>query len=201
VSEITPTRSVLIELREERRAMREGYAFLDEKCLLLAAEIVRELSRYDEARKAFDDAWQTALAAVAAAVGRHGLRDLAVYEPLDLSPATLAIRRRPLLGITLLSAKLEALPSTGPPAVLTTPEGDARRRAFAQVVQVGAPCAAILGNLERLYHEYRRSIRRTRALQDVLLPEIDATVGEIETRLEELEQEDAIVMRQRRDAR
>jgi vacuolar-type H+-ATPase subunit D/Vma8 len=32
-------------------------------------------------------------------------------------------------------------------------------------------------------------------LQDVLLPELDRTVCDIETRLEELEQEDAIWMR------
>ena len=43
--------------------------------------------------------------------------------------------------------------------------------------------------------EYRRAVRRARALQDVLLPELDRTVYEIETRLEELEQEDAIWMR------
>ncbi len=39
-------------------------------------------------------------------------------------------------------------------------------------------------------------MRRARALQDVLLPELDRTLHDIETRLEELEQEDAIWMRQ-----
>ena len=42
-------------------------------------------------------------------------------------------------------------------------------------------------------------MRRARALQDVLLPELDRTLYEIETRLEELEQEDAIWMRPRHD--
>jgi hypothetical protein len=41
-------------------------------------------------------------------------------------------------------------------------------------------------------------VRRARALQDVLLPELDRAVGDLETRLEELEQEDAIWMRQGR---
>ena len=40
------------------------------------------------------------------------------------------------------------------------------------------------------------SVRRARALQDVLLPEIDRSLYDIETRLDELEQEDAIWMRQ-----
>ena len=37
---------------------------------------------------------------------------------------------------------------------------------------------------------------RARALQDVMLPELDRTIGEIDSRLEELEREDAIWMRQ-----
>jgi V/A-type H+/Na+-transporting ATPase subunit D len=52
----------------------------------------------------------------------------------------------------------------------------------------------VAGNLERLSLEYRRSVRRARALQDVMLPELDRTIDEIENRLEELEREDAISM-------
>ena len=34
--EVTPTRSVALELADERRLMRQGYEFLDEKRMLLA---------------------------------------------------------------------------------------------------------------------------------------------------------------------
>jgi ribosome-associated toxin RatA of RatAB toxin-antitoxin module len=53
--------------------------------------------------------------------------------------------------------------------------------------------------LARLY-EYRRTVRRVRALQDVLLPELDADIADIDTRLEDIEREDAIAMRFRRAA-
>lgn len=59
------------------------------------------------------------------------------------------------------------------------------------------PLAAVTGNLERLSQEYRRSVRRARALQDVLLPELGRSIRGIETRLEELEQEEAVLMRRR----
>ncbi len=68
------------------------------------------------------------------------------------------------------------------------------------LIEAATPVAASAGNLERLQREYRRSARRARALQDVLLPEADRTRSELETRLEELEQEDAIWMRQRASA-
>ena len=70
-------------------------------------------------------------------------------------------------------------------------------RAFVALVEAAAELAAVSGNLERLSFEYQRSVRRARALQDVLLPELDESVYRIETRLEELEQEDAISMRHR----
>ncbi len=81
------------------------------------------------------------------------------------------------------------------PAVDCSPEAMACRRAFGHLLAEAVPLAAVAGNLERLQQEYRHAVRRARALQDVLLPELDRTVYEIETRLAELEQEDAIWMR------
>ena len=49
MSDANPTRSVVIEMKDERRAMHEGYVFLDEKCLLLAGEILRELAQIGRA--------------------------------------------------------------------------------------------------------------------------------------------------------
>jgi hypothetical protein len=76
-------------------------------------------------------------------------------------------------------------------------EAEACRRAFVALVAAAADLAAVRGNLVRLSFEYRRSVRRARALQDVLLPELDQAVYRVETRIEELEQEDAISMRHR----
>jgi V/A-type H+-transporting ATPase subunit D len=53
----------------------------------------------------------------------------------------------------------------------------------------------VSGNLERLSREYRRSVRRARALQDVLLPEVERELRGVETGLEELDQQDLISMR------
>ena len=64
------------------------------------------------------------------------------------------------------------------------------------LLAAAAPLAAVTGNLERLSQEYRRSVRRARALQDVMLPELDRDIADVEGRLEELEQGDAIWMRQ-----
>ena len=75
---------------------------------------------------------------------------------------------------------VDALPAFDP-----SPEAEACRRAFAVLLAAATPLAAAAGNLQRLSLEYQRSVRRARALQDVLLPELDRSVYEIETRLEE----------------
>jgi V/A-type H+/Na+-transporting ATPase subunit D len=195
MSDLTPTRSVVLELKDERRAMHEGYVFLDEKCLLLAGEMLRELERYSELQRAFLRTWDTAIATLQAAVARNGLEGLQVYPPADLSAASVHRVPRSLMGVALQEAELQLVPAPSPAGVDRTPEAEACRRAFRQLLATAAPLAALAGNLERLQQEYRRAVRRARALQDVLLPELDRTVYDIETRLEELEQEDAIWMR------
>jgi V/A-type H+-transporting ATPase subunit D len=99
------------------------------------------------------------------------------------------------MGVRLQQASWSADGAASAKAVMPSPEAEACRLAFAAVLAAGAKLAAVSGNLERLSLEYRRSVRRARALQDVMLPELDHTIGDIEGRLEELEQEDAIWMR------
>ena len=196
MSDATPTRSVVLEMKDERRAMHEGYVFLDEKCLLLAAEILRELTRYGALRRDFVALHSVAIDALEAAIARHGLHGLQVYPAANLSGARLRDTRRAVMGVRLQAVALDAGSFAGLTPVDPSPEGETCRRAFAALLAPAASLAAVAGNLERLSLEYQRSARRARALQDVLLPELDRSVYEIESRLEELEQEDAIWMRQ-----
>jgi V/A-type H+-transporting ATPase subunit D len=196
MSEASPTRAVVLELKDEQRAMHEGYVFLDEKCLLLAGEILRELERHGRLQREFLALNDAALAALQAAVARHGLRGLQVYPPADLGAAQVRTRMHALMGVRLQEAEFDAGAATAEEAVNRSPEAEACRRAFAAVLAAAATIAAVSGNLERLSFEYRRSVRRARALQDVMLPELDHSIYDIENRLEELEQEDAIWMRQ-----
>ncbi len=195
MSEVSPTRSAVIEMKDERRAMHEGYVFLDEKCLLLAGEILRELERYGRQQSEMLALHDAAAMALLAAAMRHGLQGLQVYPPADLSDARVRTHAHALMGVRLQEALLEVGAATAAEAVNRSPEAESCRRAFAAVLVAATDVAALSGNLERLSFEYRRSVRRARALQDVMLPELDRSIYDVENRLEELEQEDAIWMR------
>lgn len=195
MADVSPTRSAVLEMKDERRAMHEGYVFLDEKCLLLAGEILRQLHDHARLQAAFGARHVQALDRLAAAVARHGLEGLQVHPAEDASDATVQARLRTLMGVRLQTTQWQPGSVQAAAAVLPSPEAEACRAAFAAALATAAELAAVAGNLERLSAEYRRAVRRARALQDVMLPELDRGIADIEGRLEELEQEDAVWMR------
>lgn len=194
----SPTRSRLIALGEERRAMREGYVFLDEKCLLLAAEMLAELKRYETLKPACDVARQAAGQMLAAALQRHGLDGLSVYPAHPAAGIELAITRSSLLGIALRRVDARPKAVATAPAVFPSPEAEACRGAFSALAIAATSLAACAGNLLRLYQEYRRTVRRGSAIHDVVLPELELQIAEIDSRLDEMEREEALCTRGRR---
>jgi V/A-type H+-transporting ATPase subunit D len=198
VSEVTPTRSTVIALAEERHAMHDSYVFLDEKCLLLAQGLMKELRSYRRLSADLRVASGEAAAALQGALARHGLEGLQCYPATDLADAAPAVKRLRLMGVALQEAALELVGRPRLEPVNPSPEAEACRESHVRVTQLAAELAAVSGNLERLHREYRRSVRRVRALQDVLLPEVDRTINEIETSLEDLEREEAVWLRHRR---
>lgn len=195
MSDRNPTRTALLELQDEQRAMHEGYVFLDEKCLLLAGEMLRQLARLAGLRQALEAAQARAAQALQAALGRHGLAGLGWQPPRPQAGAVGTVTPGMLMGVRLQTARWTSDDQPPPPAIAASPEMRDLRAAYAALIEAAAPLAAVQGNLERLSQEYRRSVRRARALQDVLLPELTRDIGDIATRIEELEQQDAITMR------
>ncbi|SCZ50238.1 V-type ATP synthase subunit D [Thiohalomonas denitrificans] len=191
---LTPTPSVLQELQNERLVVQEGYGFLDEKRLLLAAEILRQLDRYRHLHREYLELHESAAGALREAVVRHGLEGLQIYPPAtDLESAELQGESRTVLGVTVTDSRLHGETNLSPPpAADPSPEARRCRDLFNELVKRSAPLAAITGNLERLLDEYRRTERRARALEDVLLPEIEHQLREVSTRLEELDQEETV---------
>jgi len=59
-------------------------------------------------------------------------------------------------------------------------------------VRQGATLAELSGNIHRLLLEYRLTERRARALENIILPEIDQALGDMSVHLEEMELEDVI---------
>ncbi len=103
------------------------------------------------------------------------------------------------LGVFLQRAEGE-LEVGAPTATACNPSPESRcaADAFERLLHTDIVLALASGNLERLLHEYRRTERRARALEDVVLPELSATIDHVDEQLAEQEHEEAARMRLRR---
>jgi V/A-type H+-transporting ATPase subunit D len=199
--DIVATRSALLELKDEQRFTREGHELLDQKLMLLAAEILRWLARYDSVRARLFEAQRAARKALAEAVARHGTDELAVHPPGRLDLEALNIDSQSFLGVPVANA--HGSPTAQKPAVSAanpSPEARRCRERHAELVSIAVEAAVLQGNLIRLLAEYRRTERRARALENLVLPELELTLKLIEEQLEEQDQEEAAQVRLRRGA-
>lgn len=196
MAEVADTKSAALALADERDLMRQGYEFLDEKRMLLAAEMLRALARHRALEAQLLDALQQARAALRRALQRHGLGALQAYPPAVCVSAPPATARSLFLGVPLLG--VIATPGAqrrDDDAVDASPEALACALAFADLSAPLARLGASSGNLERLSAEYRRTERRARALENVLLPEIAASLKAVQEHLDVADQEEAVRVR------
>jgi V/A-type H+-transporting ATPase subunit D len=194
--EVLATRVAFLELKDERRLVQEGYELLDEKRVLLAAEIMRQLRRHGALQAGIARLETAALAALEAAVAMHGLDSLTVEPKLELQSALLGVHETSFLGLRLVEAQLGD--GTAPAAAAArpaTPEARACALAYRRLLAQYAELAACDASLLRLVREYVRTERRARALENVVLPEIDTTLRFIEEQLDALDQEEAVRVR------
>jgi V/A-type H+-transporting ATPase subunit D len=197
MAETAATRSAALALADERALMRQGYRFLDEKRVLLAAELLRRLQTHRAQEAALLAQVQGAAAALRAALQRHGLEGLQAYPGAEPVAAPTTTRQR-FLGVSLLHAALvhpRAGDAADRHAVDPSPEARDCRAAFEALLAPLAVLAASSGNLERLGAEYRRTERRARALENVLLPEVEHALKAIDGHLELADQEETVRIR------
>jgi V/A-type H+-transporting ATPase subunit D len=196
--EQAPTRAAVLALKEEHTVVGEAYEFLDEKRLLLAAELLKQLDVYERLLAEFDTLSGDAGRSLIAAVERHGLQGLSAYPAETLDESRLDTEKRNFLGVTLVATALTVSGTdlhNRVPACNPSFEAETCRLAFQEMLQQSAVLAGISGNLHRLLSEYRLTERRAKALENVILPEIEQTLDEMTTHLEELELEDTIRVR------
>jgi len=186
----SPTRSALLGLRQEQQAMREGTVFLDEKCLLLAAEIMSQLRALQALEARMAPARGRIRDTLAAALRRHGLNGLQCQPPATPGTRQWRTHARSLLGVMLVDAAVEGDVGPAPPAVNPSPEAADCRAAWSEWIALVARRANLQSNLWRLHGEYRRTARRVRALEDVLLPELGHEADAMDAALEATEQEE-----------
>lgn len=191
------SRAELLELRREHEVVEEGHRLLDERRVLLARELLARLKAFDQRFEAFADREKQAHAALIEATERMGLEQLEVYPPLDLTALETVRETARFIGITFDGVRLAELPEPKRerPPVFEFEQAEAAAGQFAGLLEEALGLATDIAQLLKLEAEYRRTQRRVRALEKILLPELEAEQKVIENALEELEIEEAVRVR------
>jgi V/A-type H+-transporting ATPase subunit D len=194
-----PTRSALLALKDEQLVVNEAYVFLDEKRLLLAAELLRQLKQYNKLNDQLQNLQRQSRQTMQVALMFHGLEGLQIYPAGAEDGTVLKHDTRNFMGVTLVETELltkklndQQVTETNIFATFPSARVEACRRLYSDIIKHSAIAAGISGNLYRLLSEYRLTERRSRALENVILPEIKQDLSEMTQHLEELDLEDAI---------
>lgn len=192
-NELVPTRSALLELRAEQDAIEEAYDFLDEKRLMLAAETIQQMSVYQDLLEQLEQLHRDARETTQKVVYRHGLRGGRVYPADDETTARVSRKQRNYMGVTLVEMNLElGLYGEAPLPSNPSPEARECKQIYKKIILLNANMAAISGNIQRLLREYQRTQRRARALENVVIPELQSDVQTMTISLEEMDQEEVV---------
>ena len=191
------SRAELLELRREHEVVEEGHRLLDERRVLLARELLARLKAFDQRFDTFAEREKQAHAALIEATERMGLEQLEVYPPLDLSALETVRETVKFIGIKFDGVRLAGLPEPKRERapVFDSDQAEAAAGRFAGLLEEALGLASDIAQLLKLEAEYRRTQRRVRALEKILLPELEAEQKVLENALEELEIEEAVRVR------
>jgi V/A-type H+-transporting ATPase subunit D len=199
MAEIIPTRGAALALAEEKRFIETGYEFLDEKRMLLASTLLAELDHWRAARARYDARQGQAVAALKAAIARHGVAALLRYPAPAGAAQGLSLVTYNFLGLGLIKPPTVSWAGPGPVVTLdASTAAEDCRDAFAALLPLAIEVAVHAANIRRLIREYRATERRARALENVILPETVANLAAITEYLDESDQEEALRIRNAR---
>jgi V/A-type H+/Na+-transporting ATPase subunit D len=199
--QVSPSRVALLELKDERRLVEEGFELLDEKRVLIAARIRRELERHRRLAREFEARHGRIRARFASAIASHGLDELDCMPGASCETSRLELVPDRFLDIELLEVDVAAgaFALEHEPLVPAPLVHDLAHLEH-QAIECAARLAASEVSLRRLLHEYVRTERRARALENILMPEIRGTQRFVEEQLDGLDQEEAVRVRRGRSA-
>jgi V/A-type H+-transporting ATPase subunit D len=188
--DLPATKANLLRLKDDLALAREGRQLLDEKREILLRELFRHLADLKRCRKEADLALADAYAALREACLALG-RDAAARAALaQREPPEVSAQERSILGVVVPILRCEALraaPSWG--LLGTSIELDVARERFRSAMSRLVALAEVETAFRSLAAELRRTQKRINALQNLLIPQYQETVGYIEGSLEERERE------------
>jgi V/A-type H+/Na+-transporting ATPase subunit D len=199
------TRMGLLEVRARRLVAQRGARLLRAKREVLSGELVRLMRQVLEGRASLDEALREAVRALELARALEGAPRVASLGwnagrvvPVEVTPRRVwGVPTPQVSGPSLVRAPWERGAS---PASFSPSAAEAARR-HEEALEILLRIATRELHLARLGEEVRATSRRINALEQLLLPQLDAEARRVAGALDERDREDAVRLKRFRGKR
>lgn len=187
---VSPTKSALIRLRDELTFAREGKELLTQKREVLVMELLGLQDDAQQAREELDDLLARTYRAFGRAAARNGFDGLGRLAQATPAFPDVRVRQRSVMGVVIpIISRPPAPPPVRYGALGVAPAADRAAELIRKVIEKLLEVAEIETAIYRLAVETRKTLRRERALENLFIPQYQATVKYIQESLEEKERE------------
>lgn len=194
--QIAPTKTNLLNLKQQRSFAIEGHELLEQKRDILTAELMGMINTAADIQEKIDDRLAEAYQLLEKALIAHGkgiLKQLAATMPIS---SYVDITSRKVMGIALPSVDVTIKEKKPYYSFLNTDtEIDAAVIKFREILDDLGKLAQTRISVLRLAKEAQKTIRRVNALEKIYLPDYEESIQYIQNMLEESEREAFFVLK------
>ena len=195
-NDITPTRSVLIELKRKIKTTKSGYKIMKMKRDGLIIEFFNVMEKAKAMRGSVASDYETAMVKIAIAS--------AVEGEIAVKSAAYALKTEPRVKVGsksimgMMVPKVEAdvkkanLESKGYGVISTSAYIEEASNAFEKLLETLIRAAEIETTMKKLLDEIEKTKRRVNAMEFKVIPELEEAQAFVRFRLEEMDRENTI---------
>ena len=195
-NDITPTRSVLIELKRKIKTTKSGYKIMKMKRDGLIIEFFNVMEKAKAMRGSVASDYETAMTRIAVA--------MAVEGEIAVKSAAYALKTEPRVKVGsksikgMMVPKVEAdvkhanLESKGYGVISTSAYIEEASNAFEKLLETLIRAAEIETTMKKLLDEIEKTKRRVNAMEFKVIPELEEAQAFVRFRLEEMDRENTI---------
>lgn len=205
LSEIAPTKTNLLEYKNQLSFSKNGHKLLEQKREVLVMHLIEILSKIRQQRERLNkliESCHELFGLLEVEIGEFEVDRIAQGIPESLE---IQIQERGIMGVNIPTIVVaNPKPETGEPVVSlnsTTMTFDKLYQTLAEAMKL----IIIVGQVEisawRLAHEIKKTQRRVNALENIFIPQFEEIVKYIQDTLEERERETFFQMKRVKNAK
>ncbi len=193
---IAPTRSNLMRIKDELAFSKTGYDLLDQKRSILVSELLTLVDQAVDYQNRVEKALKDASDALEEAIMHMGRLKVANLAGAVSITSSISLSTRKVMGVELPKVSTE-FAGSGP---FFSPEGtsmlaEVAVNRYRDALSLMGQMSELKVSIMRLAREVRKTIRKVNSLEKLVIPDREATVRYLAGRIEEAERESMIQMK------